>query len=59
MVQGVEKVEFYIDNKFIGEDKDEPCVFQLRKGCHKIGAIAYDYSKNFASDEMRICLFSF
>lgn len=55
--RGIEKVEFYIDNEFVAEDKEEPYIFKLNKGCHQIKVISYDYSKNFASDETKICLF--
>ena len=55
--RGIEKVEFYIDNEFVAEDKEEPYIFKLNKGCHQIKVISYDCSKNFASDETKICLF--
>ena len=55
--EGIEKVEFYIDDELVAEDTEEPYIFELSKGCYKIKVVSYDYSKNFASDEMNICLF--
>ncbi|RLF39743.1 MAG: hypothetical protein DRN00_01125, partial [Thermoplasmata archaeon] len=58
---GIEKVEFYVDNILKSTDYDEPYAWlwsEFAIGKHEIKVIAYDKEGNKAQDELKVIMFN-
>ena len=58
---GIDRVEFYIDDKLKTTDEESPYEWQWNEfaiGNHEIEVVAYDNSGNKAEDRMNVLIFN-